>query len=150
MEYKMNKNIVLGIALFGVVMTASASDNPCGQLNISIYNKSGHACQLENYDLKGGQFLYGQVPQTIKNNEVASKFTISQDDKTAPRIVLKYICENKNFIIESSQPWCSIFGGAGAVSGIVQHSDNVQVSYTTIDGSYLHSTAGQIDWHIGG
>ncbi|CAM4287553.1 TPA: hypothetical protein ACT9LC_002926 [Legionella pneumophila] len=51
----MNKNIVLGIALFGAAMTASASDNLCGQLNISIYNKYGHACHLENYNLKGGQ-----------------------------------------------------------------------------------------------
>ncbi|KTD73415.1 hypothetical protein [Legionella tucsonensis] len=146
----MNKNIIIGIALLGATMTASASDNLCGQLNISIYNKSGHTCELEKYDLRGGKFVYGQAPQTIKNNEVASKFTISQDDTTAPRIVLKYICENKNFTIESSQPWCSIFGGSGSVSGIVQHSDNVQVSYTTKDGSYWYSTAGNIDWHIGG
>lgn len=150
MRYKVNKNIIISTVLLGATVTAFASDNLCGQLDISIYNKSGHTCVLEKSDLKGGMLIYGQTPQTIENNDVASKFTISQDDKTAPRIVLKYICENKNFIIESSQPWCSIFGGAGSVSGIVQNSNNVQVSYTTKDGSYIHSTTGHIDWHIGG
>ncbi|PJD94485.1 MAG: hypothetical protein CK426_03760 [Legionella sp.] len=123
-----------------------AHANNCNHLNISIFNKSGHACVLRSTNLTSGQIIMGQAPSIIENGEKALTFTLQQTYTTGPNIRLEYECENKTISISSRQDLCVMY--AGFIYGDYSSSNNVHANYSAKVGSWWRSIPGEINWTI--
>ncbi len=138
------KKSILFTCLFLPLFSANA--NNCGNLNVSIFNRSGHTCLLRTTTIQNGAIIFGQAPQLIENGEKTPLFTIQQSYTMGPSVQLEYVCDNKSVSIKSRQNMCIIY--AGFVSGDYTSSNNVQASYTAKEGSWWSTLPGEIDWTI--
>lgn len=140
----MNKKILFALPLVASVWSAHA--NNCGNLNVSVFNKSGHTCTLRSTNLINGQLIFGQVPGIIENGEKALSFTLQQTYTAGPSIRLEYECDNKTISIVSRQDLCVMY--AGSVSGDYSSSNNVHADYVAKISSWWSSLPGEINWTI--
>lgn len=141
----MKNKLLLAIPLVASVYSAHA--NNCGNLNISVYNKSGHTCALRSSNLMNGQIIFGQVPGIVENGEKSLSFTLQQTYSAGPSIRLEFECDNKTISIVSRQDLCVMY--AGSVSGDHTSSNNIHADYITKIGSWWNSLPGEINWTIG-
>lgn len=140
----MKNKMLLAIPLLTSICSAHA--NNCDNLNVALFNKSGHLCTLRSTNLINGQIIAGEAPQLIENGEQAISFTLQQTYTAGPGIRLEYECGNKTISIVSRQDLCVMY--AGTITGDYSGSNNVRADYIAKIGSWWNSLPGEINWTI--
>ncbi len=120
--------------------------NHCYELDVTLINKTGHRCVLQNQKLVHGQLSHhSQFSATLAINQESSPVIIKQT-AFGPKLRLKYQCGNKYISIESDQSLC--FLKAGHVSTHILEAYNMGAQPISQEGSFLWQRHGSIQWTL--